>query len=236
MNRMTIALCIVLAGGALPDAGRAESPPPGDAPGLRVEQRGGPGRHGSRRGMRRHHPFLQEWMQTLREENPEEYQRLARLMEEDPRAFHDALRARLTRERLDRAVRDDPELRRILQTLAPADRALLREKVSAMLAPRGPGPGPAPESPTREPLPSEESLQPLKETYREAESEAARENIRQAVRDALSERFEIREARYRARIESLQEEIRKLEAALQQRAEWKDAIIERRLQRFLETP
>lgn len=213
-------------------------PPPGPGPGPGI----GPGAPFGQP----HHPpqeMVQKWLEQLKSRNPQEYERLAKLREEDPEAFRQELEKRLDRERGRRFVEKYPQLKEALEAMPEQDRnAVLRR-----LAGGGPGPGPGagphgpgglmppgaesnPRSPEIDRL--QDEVKDLALQFKAAATEAERQKAREEIRGKLSKLFDLREDQRRQDLQRMEKHVAELKQKLESRQSRKDQIIDRRLQQL----
>lgn len=124
--KKTRILCSLLFLSALPCA---FSQPPADKP-----------RRGERDGMRQPPPPLETYLKKLEQENPDEFQRLQRLREEDPQAFRSELRQKASKFRSGSPHQRGPgphllmeEIEKVKNAATPEERAhavaVLQQKI-----------------------------------------------------------------------------------------------------------
>jgi hypothetical protein len=207
---------LALCGAALADAG-AEAParalaarPRGERAAEAPSERGG--------------VYVDRLLETIRTENPEEFERLSKMRERDPEQFRMELRRKLIELRRARGEGDRPPRRPRGETepAEPGERP-----------PRG-GPGPdRPGDERGEPRRPDQEVRTLVQQYREAETAQQQKRIEGALRARLVEMHERRQTDRRARIERFEQELDRMKSDLQRLDEERDTLIERRLQELI---
>ena len=153
-------------------------------------------------------PPIQRLMAHWKEKNPEEFERMQKLREEDPQAFRQALQRKLENARRDRGM-DPPS----------GDEFGHRG---------GPGGGDPEGNPRmRE---AEEQIMKLARAWREAATEEEKANLKGELQAALSKAFDQRESMRAERLAQMEKKLTELRAVMEQRREQRAAIIEKRLQ------
>lgn len=178
-------------------------------------------------------PHMERWMERLRENDPETYQRMADLREEQPVAFRMELRRRVHEARWMHRVREEqPGFYDYLQGLPAGERAELcrfleqtagevdegRRSPRRLLQPRLEGDG---------------ELREQVEDWKAAETPEEREAIAAKFRAHLRELFDERTAEQKEEIERAEKQVERLRHLLQQREENRDQWIERLISRLL---
>lgn len=188
-------------------------PPPGDGPGT------GQG------DVRREHPPLQRFMEVLREQNPEEFDRLKKLREEDPEAFRRELHQRLQKERDRRGL----QAGRAMEQQPPEDRGRMGHHLQA----GGPGPeGMNVRSPETDRL--EQKSRELAQAYRVATDEVEKARLQAELKANLAESFDAREKLRHERFAQMENRIKKIRELMEQRQAQREEIINRRLKELTE--
>lgn len=243
MNRHLVILIVALGLGL---AARAQTPPPGDAPppddmaawdepapgGPPPDAEAPPGE--ARHGLARPDgsgPPIQQFLDMLRSGNPEEFERMRKLREENPEAFREELRNRIRRER-ERAGREGgPDEGPAWRRGGPE----LRERIGRQVVEGG----------VRHAMSSESLRSPeldqlerrageLARAVREAPDDAAKEKARGDLRTALAGAFDLREKMRRERFKHMEAQLTKVRDMLDSRQAHRDEIIDKRLQSMTE--
>lgn len=249
MNRHLVSLIVAL---GLGFAARAQTPPPADAPppddvaawdepspGDAPRLPDGPPPDGITPPGEPDHgparpdggPPTQQFLDMLRNRNPEEFERMRRLREEDPEAFREELRNRIRRER-ERMGRDagpdeGPAWRRGGQEL--------RERIGRQVVEGGVRHAMSSESlrsPELDQL--ERKAGDLARAVREAPDDAAKAKARSDLRAALASSFDLREKMRRERFKHMEAQVTKVREMLDTRQVHRDEIIDKRLQSMTE--
>jgi hypothetical protein len=190
-----------------------EMPPPREGP---PPEGPGPG-PGDQDGER---PPLQRFLEILRQQNPQEFDRLKSLRESDPAAFRKELHERLQQERDKRGLQGGPG-------------AGLREQMGRRMMEGGPGPdGMNVRSPEIDRL--EKATHDLAQSYRKATGDAEKARLQGELKQTLEQAFDLREQLRRERFEQTEARLRKVREMMEQRQAQRDAIIDRRLKELTE--
>lgn len=187
---------------------------------------GRPGRGDGRRSGR---GALESWLEHMRRENPEEFERLMTLREEDPEAFRQALRSRRDGLREHGA----PEGRSGDRRVQGAPRDLPPEEQRRPMAgfARGrDGSGAKDPAITR----LEQQTRRLVNACRNASGEE-RDQLHAKLRVNLEEIFELRERQRREMVERMSRKLETLREELEKRDKQRDKLIDRRMEELLST-
>lgn len=155
-------------------------------------------------------PPIQVLMQHWKKQNPEEFERMQKLREEDPEAFRRELHRKLEKAREDRGLG---------RRGGPGGRGL----------PEGDLPPPDPRLQA-----AEESIRDLVRQWRAATNEEARLQVRTELQSALSQAFDLREQARRERLAQMEKKMAELRSSLEQRRQQRAAIIEKRMRELTE--
>lgn len=192
-----------------------------------------PGYHeggGPRRGM----PPLKMYMEQLRASDPVEFERLSALQKDNPAAFRDELREKLQRKAIEQNFEGMPRVREHLENLSPDEREELFQRVIHAGRSFREGPGrPDPEKAARM-RELQEKGRELARQYREA-GEEDRPAIADRLRAQLIEEFDAKESEKAKRLEFFEKQVSQLRQELENRANSREKIIDRRLREMLET-
>ncbi len=93
-----------------------------DAQHKRMAQGGAASRDGSQQRRPAEH-----WLENIRKEDPDEFERLRKLRQESPESFSGELRKRIRERMLERLVEQDPRLHEFVKTLPPEKQEMLME-------------------------------------------------------------------------------------------------------------
>lgn len=169
---------------------------------------------------------VRQWMTALSENNPAEYERLQQLRRENPRVFREVIRERMEEQTLERLKANRPTVHDALMQLAPEDRAWVLERMA------GPGMQRPDKGKDRDRL--EPGSRKLVRDYRETENKPEREAIRKQLHDALGQLYDRRLQERREQLEDLRKRLRKMEAAIEEGEQTREAFIEERLSIWLQ--
>jgi len=212
---------------ALPCVSRAQDdfePPPGE-------------QHVGGRGPE----MVERWLEQLKAKNPAEYERLMKLRDEDPEAFHKELRTKLRKEQGRAFMDKHPQLKEAVMALPPDERDAI---MGRLLQPPGQGPGPdGPGGPgpqrgmgpggdmrTPEIEAQQEAMRTLAAAYKSAATPEEKEKARAELKAGLGKLFDLREQERAKDIEKFDKHLTELKAKLAKRQANRDQIIEKRLQ------
>jgi primosomal protein N'' len=218
MKKLTLLACI-----ALGAAATLAQPPP--------EHRGPPPHARGPSTLFREKPEpaspVRRWMMELRENNPEEFERLQQMRLENPRAFREAISERLQETALERMREKRPAIYDALMTLSPEERRWALERMS--------GPGmmhPGEKEKRREP--PEPGLRQLAREYREAGSKSERDMIRGQLRDELGRLYDQRLQERREQLDEIRNRLHAMESAITEGEQTRDAFIAEKLDAWLD--
>lgn len=153
-------------------------------------------------------PPIQRLMAHWKEKNPEEFERMQKLREEDPQAFRQALQRKLENARRDHGM-------------GPPSGDEFGHR-------GGPGGGNPEGNPRmRE---TEEQIMKLARDWRAATTEEDKARLRDELASALSKAFDQRESLRAERLAQMEKKLTELRSVMEQRREQRSAIIEKRLQ------
>ncbi len=182
----------------LEPGGTARRPAPPVRPILpAVERRGGDGEEDN---------FITQWLERVREAEPEEFARLRRLRESNPPAFREEMRRRLFQRR--GPAGDGADARRGLRPPPRWERDPELERI-------------------------ELELLQLARQFHAARDPAAREELQGRIRDKLRETFRKREDVWVARIAAMRRDLDELEMRLDQFRKDREAAVNERLRDIL---
>lgn len=236
MMRATISLCLFLfiAGGTSAQEDLFRDPPPPPPP---QEQQHRPqefsppsqgGQNFGHRGkMRRGGPAnLERWMRQLKENDPEEFERMQQLRRDNPQEFSKNLKDRIQKSYIDRNLKEFPELQEFLRSLSPEERQHLLRKLSRMANDhQRRSHGTDKKSSNKIKRLKEENKKHIR-TYKNAEDNA-RPELEEKIKANLAEQFDLKEKDRALKIERLEKQLQKLKSSLGERGEKRDQIIQK---------
>ena len=202
------------------------------------ERRGGERRPGDFRGeeMRKRMGGMRMF-DRLKKENPEEYERLMKLKEEDPEAFKKALMERMRKRMgdmkggshwMDRLKKDKPEEYERLMKLKEEDPAKFREEMMMTFRKKMHDQ----RSGTGHHDGSFMEIRKLAQQYREA-SDGEKEDIKNQLRDKLAE-FVDKDLKYQAeRIKKMEEHLKLMKKQIDERGANKDKYVDEKLEKII---
>ncbi|GEM_PF-2312955 len=204
---------------------------PHERPGFRGAREQGPG------GPMAREP-VEEWMQRLREDDPEEYERMEELRQSDPAAFRDALRERVRRRRmLHELRRQHPQLHEFMIRQPRHEREGMmrtlmrhstRETRPDWMPARHPG---FPSCPETQDIVKE--MRSLLDAYRTEPDPEKREALAEALRTHVEELYDIREQQQLERIRWMEERLHRLKKEWETQREQRDQLVEEYLEQLL---
>ncbi len=201
-------------------------------------QRGQAGEDRPRRGQapeQRIDPsYVEQWLDRLRTEDPEEYERLSELRETSPLAFRIELRRRVSEARTLRIIREEhPSFYAYLSELDREERDRLGHLLLqvAETSPMRPHRHRRLRMPQIE---ANEEVHRLFSRWEEAETEAEQDEALDRMRATIGMVFDRRTAQQEAEIERLEEQLARLRDLVDSRNAQRDEWIERTLQGLLE--
>lgn len=240
---LIIMLCIATAGAG---ATFGQDPPPpqqDDTPPPRMQQdesgrRNAHSNRGSERGpgsyrRDRSGGGFEAWMTRMKEEHPEEWERIQTLRKEDPQALHKYLRQRLQSERTTRLLKEDERLRKLLADLSEDDRNYVFTRIGTWSgggsSSRG-GPGHSGER-----RQGDDGIGRLAEQVRQAGDPATRDMLSRELRKALVVQHAARKQEREAMLQRMQAQLERLQAELehQQQPGEQEKLIDRHLEALL---
>jgi hypothetical protein len=171
---------------------------------------------------------LDRLMGHLRETDPEAFEELQRLREEDPRGFRRELKGRrdhLRREQFMASLREFPDLHETFLNMTPEERERFgdqlrksmdgkRRRMENRIDPR-----------VHE---MEKEVRNLAQAYHEAPEEN-REGVKAEIQGTLEEIFDAREVQRANQVKQAEKRLEKLKSALESRTANREQIIERRM-------
>jgi hypothetical protein len=185
---------------------------------------------------------MQRWLESRREQNPEEFDRLKRLHEENPEEFRRQLGQRLLQERVRRAAQNHPEVRAALDQVPPEKQKAFFQDLMDM---HGGGLGePGGFRPERGPDTSGapdrkagfQEVQTLVQQHRAATSPADKERLAGELRAKVGDFYRRRVKEREDQIASMEQEILKARREVEEQAKTSDQAIEGRVQSLLTAP
>lgn len=164
--------------------------------------------------MERSQPPIQLLMQHWKKKNPEEFERMQKLREEDPEAFRAELTRKLQEARLERGLHGERDGGMGSRLMGP--------------------PGGDFEAMPPEVRAADDKVRELARTWRQTSDEAQRQTLRNEMQKTLGEAFDRREQVRRDRLAQMEKKITELRSTLEQRTQKRDEIIQKRLQELTE--
>lgn len=169
------------------------------------------------------HEMVHRWMNQLRRQSPEEFERLEELRINDPQAFHDEIRQRVHSRRMRKRFGAHSEMAEQFMELPPDERHKLARELFRME--RGDQP------PLEDAYRSK--LESLVETYQNTLDETERETLLQEIKSTMNTWFDLHTEQRKKTLSDLQSKINRLEARLEKRQARKDQIIDEQLDKLL---
>jgi hypothetical protein len=195
----------------------------------------------ARRGHRRDPVSM--WLQRLKKENPEEFERMRYLHQDNPRRFKHMLRMRLQCKYFEHVLAEYPPMlaaynalpsdvreQFVQQVYSPPPPLHARERRQRQARPEGDAPGDG----DPETAAVQQQVRALALTYRETEDPEVREKKAGELRRKLEILFDLRNKGRRQRIAHIEERVSELQAKLDQREDRREDIIQRRLEDLTE--
>lgn len=171
---------------------------------------------------------IRRWMMELREEDPEEFERLQQMRLENPRAFRDIISDRLEKTAMERLRDKRPAVHDALMSLSEEDRSWVMERMS----------GHGMHSPKKErgKENSTSSLRQLARDYREAANEGERSAIRERLEEELGQLYDQRLEDRRVQLDEIRDRLRVMESAIAEGEQTRDDFIDEKLSLWLDAP
>lgn len=220
--------CCALLGGGLavavaqeePDMGPPpHPPPPHEMDGMEPGHRPRPDRP------------LERFMHQLQDRHPEEFERLRHMRETNPREFRSHLRNRRNQLRKMQIVEflgEQPRFREAVEQMSPEEREQVANRFAeAFRQDRGPRP-PKPDFVNNEIGRFEAGLHDLAREY-QAAGDDEKPEIKQRIRSQLEIVFDLQEEQRRRHVEEAEKRLHRLQTMLNQRAENRDEVIDRKV-------
>jgi hypothetical protein len=212
-----------------PGRERPQHPPPGSPfAGDFHAQRHGP--DGPPGGTER--ASVEQWMMELKERNPEEFEKMRRMREEDPEAFRQALHDKVRKVRAAFIAGRYPQLHAAIMALPPEERDWILGRLQQH------GPHAELRETGRRPSPEMEGLEKnageLARAYRQAENPQDKRRIRAELSGVLEKLFDQREAMRARELENMERKIDALKADIEKRKSHRAEIIEARVKNLTE--
>lgn len=199
--------------------------------------RGGRGRHGAQRAAEDGEAtaFIERWLEQLSERDPEQYEQMIALRENEPWAFRLALRNRWMGARVDQRLRTEhPRFYRHWRQLEPEEQEAIRELLARpVLAEREPQT--ARRGPFGRQLGQQAEVRERLEAWRAAADEQEREVAESQLRAWLKEQMDAQMAAQAAEIEEAEAALQRLRETLERRRVRQDNWLDRLVAGLLET-
>ena len=185
--------------------------------------------------------FTRRWMDTLRQENPEQYQKFMALRDEDPDAFRDQLSAQLDRKRMQECLKAFPAINDCYTALSEDEQTRMATACFA----RPPMMRPPEEGASCHAKRNREGCADRKEAmknfhaligqYKQTDDPATREALHAQILTLIGRRFDERTEERKQHLQQLSGQLDIFREKLDQRVKNRDQIIEERFERLIST-
>lgn len=183
--------------------------------------------------------YIDQWLEMLKQRNPDEFARMKKLREENPEEFRHALRQKLQDMRMKGgSLRDHPQVAEAIKNLPQEDRDWVIQRLQ-MPPPGMPGGNPEFRGDggsdfkrggmSADSQKSESQVRELAQKFRASKSDDERAKIRTDLRDMISRIFDEREKRRDQEIQMFEDKIAKIRKQLAENKTKRDQIIDTRL-------
>ncbi|NCC50428.1 MAG: hypothetical protein EOM20_04345 [Spartobacteria bacterium] len=189
---------------------------------------------------------VRQWLNQLQQDQPEEYEKMKRMLAENPRQFHAILRNRVQQQRVRQALAAYPSLLEAYTTLDPQDQKVLVEILYQPPHQRDPQDRNSRKKhrkKLREQRNADNELteldadtKELAAAYHTTEDIQAREQITSELRAKLEQLFDLRNQDRIDQIQKLETKISALKERMELRDSRRDQIVERRLEELTQDP
>jgi len=196
-------------------------------------------------GPHRDHSPVYEWLDRLRKNNPEEYEKMKQMKEEDPEQFHTLLRNRVQRQRFKQALKAYPALRDTYDTLSAEDQNHLIDTLYRPPQKRGSRnrtknrtkKQKRNRNPQRKEIKElDKETRQIAQNYHASEDEQERQLMRNELRIKLEKQFTIRNQDRLTHIQELEGKLTALKERMALRKSQEEQIITRRLEELTQDP
>lgn len=178
--------------------------------------------------------MTERWMSHLREQRPEEFERLQELRQKDPELFRKELHVRLRREVGSRLQNEHPAIHDAIKNLPEPEREWLFSRIAG---PDGPGPrmgdGHAFRPPDEQ---RDEDFGPALRAYRQSASEVERTQARRKLRAEIQTSLERKNQRRREELDQLEARLKQMREQLDAREAQAAALIDAKLDEITGAP
>lgn len=180
--------------------------------------------------------FTDRWLDTLRAENPEQYQKYAALRDEDPEAFRECLSAELARKKMTDCLKSCPAVYASFMELP--DEEQIRLATACLAHPHGRDPhrrhGPDdPDSPRRNHKAHDiKAFREMIQQYNQTEDPAAKETLRLQILEQIGKRFDERIEERRTHLQQLTRQLTAFQEKLDQQVKNRDTLVQERFDRL----
>lgn len=244
---MIAAACAAAAFAIPPALGAEEGAGPAGPEGSRVAPGAERGRFHRKDGTSPEGQYIDQWLDALKKRNPEEFERMRRLREEDPEAFRRHLHQKLQdlRQR-GNGLQDRPGVLAALNGLSPEDREWVMQRLQQPPFHGGYNGFAAGPGRDRMGLPDfkrvtspeivqgEERATELAARCRAAAAGAEKDALQAELRETLARLFDLRETARAEQYRQIEEKFARIKKQLDEHMSDRDAIIDGRLREMLE--
>jgi hypothetical protein len=231
----------VLRTGAQPPVGPAQSSGPGDA--TNSPQRA----HSFHRGGGQNEgEYIDKWLETVKQRNPDEFARMKKLRDENPEEFRRQLHQKLQDMRMKGgSLRDHPQVMDALKNLPPEERDWAMQRLQPMppggsfssgAGGMGFDRGGMPDFrhiSTPEIARGEEKSRDLVKKFHDAKTEVEKQEIKKTLRDAVASTYDLREKARADQFGQIEEKIAKIRKQINEHGTKRDEIIDARVKEML---
>lgn len=233
LTRVMLLVAIMVLAASAQDLPPPEEPPPmetmpefGDPP---PDHRG----FGRRNAPGRHLGPLEQWFEQLKEQDPQEYERLMIMREEDPEQFREVLKSRIKRHRAKDRFKDFPELQQALEQMPPERRRECLKRLSSLQQGRPPHGGKH-EFSNPEINKLEQQSRKLARQVKQAKTPEEQEVLEAQLHELLNRIFDMKTQQRSKMVGHIEKQLEKLQQSLQRREEYRNEIIGRRMRELTE--
>ena len=180
--------------------------------------------------------FTDRWLETLRTENPGQYQKYATLRDEDPEAFRECLSAELARKKMTDGLKSCQTVYASFMELP--DEEQIRLAAACLAPPPGWDPhrrhGPDdPDSPQRNHKSHDiKAFREMIQQYNQTGDPAAKETLRLQILERIGKRFDERIEERRAHLQQLARQLTAFQEKLDQQVKNRDTLVQERFDRL----
>lgn len=197
---LMLAAAILSARAERPEGELPHPPPPEESDAFAPPREGPEGQPGMP-------PPVQLLMQHWQKQNPEEFERMKKLREEDPQAFREELHRKLQEARKERGGR----------------------RMDGEFGRPGAGPGGDFDPGNPQMKIAEDKIRDLAQAWRSAATDEEKQQVKADLVSALNQAFDLREQVRRERLAQMEKKLAELRSNIEQRSAQRQAIIDKRL-------